>query len=171
MSQENPYSTPQTEIGGTMPGRGGQPLATRLQRFLGQFLDGIIVGVINFVITFFVIGPIFFATNEIGTINVLFLIVSTIVAIGVFFAVQGYLLATNGQTIGKMIIGTQIVSENDGKILPLGELAIKRYIPFFVIYNIPIIGGIVALVNALLIFRQNHHCLHDDVANTRVIKL
>jgi hypothetical protein len=35
---------------------------------------------------------------------------------------------------------------------------------------IPILGNVVALADPLLIFRDNHKCLHDELADTIVVK-
>ena len=35
---------------------------------------------------------------------------------------------------------------------------------------VPFIGGVYALVDCLLIFRASHKCLHDNIADTIVVK-
>ena len=118
MANDNPYASPVSA--GQMPlnqDKHGQKLATHWERFLGAFVDGLIVGSLNFVAGMYVVAPFFVG---VGGFDVTFLVVSAVVGIAVFFAVNGYFLATNGQTIGKMAVGTQIVSESDGQILPFG---------------------------------------------------
>ena len=34
---------------------------------------------------------------------------------------------------------------------------------------IPVIGSLVGLIDALLIFRDNRRCLHDNIADTMVV--
>ncbi len=96
-------------------------------------------------------------------------IVVGVISITSFFAVNGKLLKENGQTVGKRINNIKIVNLDDS--LPdFKELIIKRYIPFFGFPYIPFIGGIVNLVNVCWIFGKESRCLHDVIANTKVIK-
>ena len=95
----------------------------------------------------------------------------TINALGfvAFLVVNGYLLATRGQTVGKLAAGTRIVSVADNKILPFHKVILLRYLPVWVIAYVPLIGPILGLVNPLFIFREDRRCLHDHIAGTRVI--
>ena len=86
----------------------------------------------------------------------------------VFIAVHGYLLATQGQTIGKRIVGTRIVGL-DGKIPSLSRLLCFRYMIFGLVGQVPGVGAIVQLTNVLLIFGKEKRCMHDIVAGTLVI--
>jgi len=36
---------------------------------------------------------------------------------------------------------------------------------------IPGTGHVVGIANAVMMFREEHNCLHDDIAGTRVVKL
>ena len=36
---------------------------------------------------------------------------------------------------------------------------------------IPVLGNLISLVDAILIFREEHNCLHDDIAKTRVVRV
>ena len=55
--------------------------------------------------------------------------------------------------------------------MPFGPLVLKRYVPLWVVANIPFIGGLFALADSLAIFRDTRKCIHDDIAGTKVIKL
>jgi len=90
-----------------------------------------------------------------------------IIAIVLFLAMHGYLLAKYGQTIGKKLLGIRIVSlENE---LPeFGGLILKRYVPQWIVVNIPGIS-ILSLVDVLFIFRADKRCVHDLIAGTKVI--
>lgn len=87
----------------------------------------------------------------------------------VFFALHGYLLYKYGQTIGKRLVGTKIIDVY-GNVPDFGKVAILRYLVPGVISNIPLLGFAFALANVLLIFRENHRCLHDDFAGTYVVE-
>ena len=78
------------------------------------------------------------------------------------------LLHRNGQTIGKRLLGIRIVRSN-GDHCALSRIIVARWLPLAVVGMIPVIGPIVGIVDALLIFRDNHRCLHDEIADTIVV--
>jgi uncharacterized RDD family membrane protein YckC len=92
------------------------------------------------------------------------------ISCALFLVLHGYLLATRGQTIGKYLLGMQIVSA-DGRLVPFWRLIALRYLPFWVVTAAPRIGWILSLANALAIFRESRKCFHDDIAGTKVIQL
>jgi uncharacterized RDD family membrane protein YckC len=81
---------------------------------------------------------------------------------------NGYLLTQYGQTIGKRLVGTCIVGL-DGAIVPFNRLYLFRYVVSTLIFQIPLVGIVIALANPLFIFRQDHRCIHDHIAQTQVI--
>jgi len=87
-----------------------------------------------------------------------------------FLLVQGYLLHTQGQTIGKKLLKIRIVSLDD-ELLGIGQLYFVRYLTFSLIAQIPIIGALISMVNVLFIFGQDRRCLHDRLAGTKVIEV
>jgi len=86
-----------------------------------------------------------------------------------FLLLNGYLLATQGRTIGKRLIGLRIV-RSDGSPASFGRLIGLRYGVFSLLNVLPILGQIVGIVDALCIFRASRRCLHDKLADTVVIK-
>ena len=87
-----------------------------------------------------------------------------------FLLVQGYLLHSRSQTIGKILLKIQIVATN-GDMLGLGKLYFVRYFVFSLLAQIPVIGPVIALANILFIFGKEKKCLHDHLAGTKVIDL
>jgi len=87
-----------------------------------------------------------------------------------FLLVHGYPLATRGQSVGKILVQTRIVSVEDGKILPFSKLIALRYLPLWVAAQIPVVAQIFGLADALFVFRDDRRCIHDLIAGTRVIK-
>jgi uncharacterized RDD family membrane protein YckC len=87
-----------------------------------------------------------------------------------FLLLNARSLATRGQTWGKRMARTRIVS-NDGKLLPLSRLILRRYVPYFFMGCIPLAGVILVWADMLAIFRRNHKCLHDELAGTKVVKV
>ncbi len=91
-----------------------------------------------------------------------------VVGFGVFLILNGYLLFKKGQTIGKLAVKTRIVDLN-GNIPNFGKLLVFRYLIIGLVSQIPIVGGLAGLANALFIFGKERRCLHDYMAGTRVI--
>jgi uncharacterized RDD family membrane protein YckC len=83
-------------------------------------------------------------------------------------AIQYHFLKSTGQTIGKKVAGTRIVTM-DGRKPPINDLMFKRYAFVSVLGLIPIAGIFLPLVDALMVFRADHRCLHDLVAGTHVV--
>lgn len=89
----------------------------------------------------------------------------------VFFVINGYFLARRGQTVGKMLVGTRIVSYAEGQLLPPGRLFGLRYLPIAVVAQIPYFGGLLWLMDVLLIFGPETRCGHDLIAGTKVVNV
>lgn len=79
------------------------------------------------------------------------------------------LLVKNGQTIGKKLLGIKII-RTDGSRAGFWRIALLRSFVIGLLGNIPFIGPIITFVNPLLIFRESQQCLHDQIADTNVIK-
>jgi len=142
-------------------------LASRWKRLGGVLIDGVISMVI--------IVPIMLATGvlqrafsgegmTIGQQTAFF-----IVGWVVFLVLNGYLLLNRGQTIGKVVVKTKIV-DLSGNVPSFGKLLVLRYLILGLVSQIPIIGSLAGLVNALFIFGKERRCLHDYMAGTRVVE-
>lgn len=168
----NPYQSPASPAIPSDMVAAGQILATRTERFAGALIDAVIGMAVGFAIMF----GLQFALRVVGLVpNSLafwatFTVLGTVLGACAFLAIHGHLLSTKGQTIGKMVMKTRIVSLQ-GEQVPMLDLILKRYLPLWVLGALPYAGGIFGLVNALMIFRSNHHCLHDDIAGTNVVKM
>jgi uncharacterized RDD family membrane protein YckC len=73
-----------------------------------------------------------------------------------------------GQTFGKRAMGIRVVRV-DGSRVAFSRIVFLRWLPTALLGAIPFIGFIVNLVDPLLIFRESSQCLHDDIADTRVV--
>ncbi len=84
-------------------------------------------------------------------------------------ALQSYLVATTGQSIGKRVAHVRIVQMNDQ---PAGFVrgVLLRIWLFYGLAYVPVAGSILSLVDVLFIFRDDRRCLHDLVADTKVIR-
>jgi len=155
---ENPYAAP-AAIVADAPTR-EQELAGRGTRLAAVFLDGLFLGL--------AMVPLFVAmalaggaksVNEFET-GVLVAIGLGVLLILGLIAWNCVLLSRNGQTVAKMLLGIRVV-RRDGSHCGLARIFFARYLPVSVLGAIPIVGGLVSLVDAMLIFRDDRRCLHD----------
>ena len=86
------------------------------------------------------------------------------------FVVQMVLLVRHGQSLGKRALGIRIVRVSDESIPGFVRVVLLRMcVPAFVA-GIPYVGTIIWIVDGLFIFRDDRRCLHDLIAETKVIK-
>ena len=76
----------------------------------------------------------------------------------------------HGQTIGKKLVAIRIVRK-DGKPIDAIRIITHRILPVQLAGQVPCVGSLAVLVDALLIFRTDHNTLHDDIADTKVVVL
>lgn len=169
----NPYTSPTipAEVA-AMETMASRPLATRGERFLGALIDGLIGTplVMGLAFAFAFVALEYDIDLESPEVELLSTVFGFLLGAAIFLALHGYLLTTRGQTIGKLVMKTQIVS-NDDRLLPLSRLVLRRYLPLWIVVSIPGVGNFFAFANALAIFRENRKCFHDDLAGTKVVKL
>ena len=91
--------------------------------------------------------------------------------VGVFWAINGYLLAKHGQTVGKKIAGTRIVDSESGRLVPLSRVFWLRYLPISLVGQIPHGVSFLCSIDILFIFRRDKRCIHDLIAGTKVVKV
>ncbi|WP_144395316.1 RDD family protein [Pleionea sediminis] len=162
----DPFKTPESDV--TQPTNSQLNLANRGLRFLGALLDTIFL-MIPVAIIFFLLG--FYALMDSdGQLPIFYQIMSFFIGIGVYLMINGYLIYNRGQTLGKLICGTKVVTL-EGKQVSGNTYLFLRLLPIWIVSQIPLIGGIITIVDALLIFRKDHNCLHDDIAKTRVVEI
>ena len=168
---ENPYQSPTSESVPPSQASDGE-LATRGERFAGAFIDGLIVGPLGFGAGM-LLGVVLVSAGldpQSWAFHIASTVIGALGGVAIFLLINGYLLAHRGQTVGKVFMKTKIVSD-DGVQLPFGPLILKRYVPFWVVASIPVVGGLFSLVDSVAIFRGNRKCIHDEIASTKVIKL
>ena len=167
VAHENPYAAPVAAVADEAPRE--QELADRLTRLGAVFVDGIFFS--------FSIVPAFVAMAFIGG-NSSPGQVDTAVYVGfglgllLFFGLVAWncvLLSRRGQTVAKKMLGIRVV-RRDGSHCGLARIFFARYLPVTLLSVIPFVGGLVSLVDALLIFRDDRRCLHDEIADTIVVK-
>jgi uncharacterized RDD family membrane protein YckC len=87
------------------------------------------------------------------------------------FAIQSVVLAARSQSIGKVLVGTKIVSHPDGSNPGLIRMVILRlWVQYLVLGMIPYFGRFYIWVDALAIFfSKENRCIHDLLAGTIVV--
>ena len=99
--------------------------------------------------------------------------VARMLALGLasYLLLNGWLLATRGQTAGKAIMGVAIVSAATGAKVPLWKLILIRFWFFPALYLIfSPYTAIVPLVDQLFIFGKQRRCLHDLLCGSSVVR-
>ncbi len=101
---------------------------------------------------------------------------STLGSIGVILGgwvilmiIQLWLLTARGQTIGKKLLGIRIVRFSDNSKPYFVHVVLLRAVVVTILDNIPWIGLLFWVVDSCFIFREDQRCLHDLIADTRVI--
>ena len=172
MEDSNPQPSAKTKSDEAAHDQG--KLATRIDRLLGGLIDfGILLipCALLYVILAIVLG-LFGLDGSTFLERMIINIVASVCGMALFLAINFRFLKT-GQTVGKLVIGTRIVDEN-GSLIPIDQLIVKRYLTIWgasVVLSIIPILGILLIVDPLMIFRENHKCLHDELAGSKVISL
>lgn len=137
---------------------------------MAAFVDGLIAGAVGWaLITIPAIRPLVHAQATEQSLW-RWTPLSVVIGLVVFLAVQAWPLVTRGQTLGKMLFKLRIVRSDGSKADAWRLLGLRYGLGLLMNVNTGV-ASIWALVDSLLIFRASRKCLHDSIADTRVIKL
>jgi uncharacterized RDD family membrane protein YckC len=135
------------------------------RRFLAVFIDGILLGIVNFIVQMAILVP---SMSMLGTgdpanlgANVALLVLVYGIQIATNFTYETVLIWKYGSTLGKTICGLEVVTA-DGKPLSYG-LSVGRYFSKLLSMLTLFIGYIIAA------FDEEKRSLHDRICNTRVV--
>ncbi len=163
--QDDVYKPPEASVARqTEPGE--VELASRWRRLFGSLLDGLIV---TLLVVPFMFGTGYWERVMEATAQVTEPYLWAVAAFLLYCALNAYTLHVRGQSLGKMLVGTQIVDHASHALLPLWKIILLRWLPISVLSNIPAVGVIVSIGNGLMIFRNDKRCGHDHIAGTIVI--
>lgn len=160
----NVYAPPEARVDDVVP-EGEVILAERGTRLAAAIIDTIIMFFVAAIVGF-AVGIGAFATGNVGFGMQLTIQVASMIG---YLAINGYWLAKNGQSVGKKLMGIKIV-RSDGSKCPIERIVGLRLLPLWIVNAIPYIGWLAGLIDALCIFRESRKCLHDDIADTIVVK-
>lgn len=155
--------------------------ADRLTRFLAMLIDSAI-GVLCALPGALVLGSAFFqividasrglqpdfTDIEPGRL----LLGMALLGLGTFslLLVQIIMVSMRGQTIGKRLLGIRIVRNLDGSNPGFARAWLLRSLVVGLIGTLGMIGYVFSIVNYAFIFRADRRCLHDLIADTKVVK-
>lgn len=163
--ENNIYAAPEAEVVQT-ENEPKEHIASRRIRFAAAFIDGILAGLCQLPLTYFLLG-------EEKTFDQTMLSTSETLIIGLFGIViymilHGYLLVKYGQSLGKRFLSIKIVTVNGDPVKVVPQLSL-RYGFIWGIGLIPIVGPFIYLVTLFSIFTKSKRCGHDYVAGTKVV--
>ncbi len=167
---QSTYETPATtsEESGTP---GGPELAGRGRRLGAYIIDTIIAGIVLVAVAYFNPGPLGITMLDIvrDPMTQQMSTAGSIAFVIIFMAINSYLLLTKGQTLGKLALGIRIVDAASNGAATAVKLLGLRYVLVMLVAVIPIIGGLLGVVDFLFIFREDRRCVHDLIAGTKVV--
>ena len=151
----------------------GHVLASRGMRFSAAGLDGVI-GMLIFVPMLFsmtaaVARFVILHDPFVWTRTMLMSFQLTGLLLIAWCVVTLILVARNGQTIGKKMLGIRVV-RSDGSKASLGRIFWLRNVVNMVPSMVPFAGMAYTLLDLLWIFGERHQCLHDLIADTIVVR-
>ena len=84
---------------------------------------------------------------------------------------QGFLIITRGQSIGKIIMKTRIVDKTTQVKTGIMNSFVIRTLLINLGYNLPVVGLLIVLVDlGMMLFSEQRVSLHDRLANTLVLE-
>jgi len=162
IADQNRFAPPRAAVADVAEGQ-GQVLASRWSRLWAAIVDSLLVGGTLLAASFALPGLLPRA-DAFGVVPW----TQMLLGFAIYLAINGWLLHTQGQTVGKKLLGLRIV-RSDGSAAPLARLAGLRFGATLVWSMIPVVGQLVGMLDALLIFRDSRKCLHDNIADTIVV--
>jgi len=156
----------------------GEQLAQPGMRVLARFLDGLILGVINFVLAYLIFGSDNSAGFEGFNGDASFADVYVLALVGVVIAFLWEAVMTRlfGGTPMKLAFGMRVVRADNGQQVEWSHAITRWAIPgAFAVIPLPVLPGllqvIVVIISVVYIFRKPlRQAVWDQVAKTLVVK-
>ena len=170
-SNLNPYQAPKSSVESTQD---GLVLASRWNRLFARIIDALLAFFVSMPFLNWITGDWFGVTTfeDMGifwTSSSTIAILEILISFGAFVAVNTYLLANRGQTVGKYLLKIRIVDYYTEEIPKLRFSLVLREGIMTLLNLFGLFGALVALADALFIFATNKRCLHDYWAFTKVV--
>ena len=81
---------------------------------------------------------------------------------------QWTLLAAEGQSFGKKLMGIRIERMGGGPVDFHSAVLMRIWVPVLLV-NVPTVGAFFATANVLMVLSESRRCLHDYLADTEVV--
>jgi uncharacterized RDD family membrane protein YckC len=166
MAAFNPYAPPAAPLDAEpspVPPR-RNVLATRRDRLLAAIIDVIAV--------YAILAPVFTTTGWLDESSVLgYYGTWAASSFVVWLVLNAYTIAKSSQSLGKRLVGVQIVDIGDGRPSSFVKIVFMRKLPMHVLQLVPMIGQLASLVGLAFIFGPERRCIHDEIAGTKVVDL
>ncbi len=167
MEEKNPYAAPASVVADVQLGD-DQQLAERGTRLVAVIIDGLIFG-LPILAAIAMTPGIFSEPDAAGQPPTLVIVFVSLWAL-VVLVVNLVLLYRYSQTIGKRVTKIKIV-RTDGSRAGLGRILGLRMFVNGLPGALPCVGAVYPFVDALFIFRKDFRCVHDHIADTKVVKV
>ena len=94
-----------------------------------------------------------------------------LLAMSSYLVVNGWLLFSRSQSLGKSLLGIMIVDNNSGEPASFWKLILLRLwaLPLIYLSVIPF-ALIIPVLDQAFIFGKSRRCLHDYLCSTKVVK-
>jgi uncharacterized RDD family membrane protein YckC len=160
---------------GTLAGR--HMLAGWWSRVGAALIDGVIVGIGGTVLLIAITAPFsigFFADDDVGVVSIIvgFLFATLCVSIIALLYAPAMMARTNGQTLGRMVLGIRVVRAK-GQPMRFGFAMLREVVVKTLLFGIAssLTFGLASLLDVLWpLWDEENRALHDFVVDTRVIK-
>jgi uncharacterized RDD family membrane protein YckC len=156
----NPYAAPQAAVGGYGPSAAFFGYAGFWRRVAASFIDGIILGMVNFLVAI-VANVLASSAGADASQGILLLgqLVSLVIQVAYYAGMES---SASQATLGKMAMGCK-VTDLHGRRISLGR-AIGRYFA-------KILSAITLFIGFIMVaFTEKKQGLHDMIAGTLVVK-
>lgn len=162
MNTQNPYAAPRAAVTDIVDPNAEVELAGRGVRLGAALLDGIILDLAFIPLLFGITLPT--TPEDLMPKFAVGGIIGTLVLLVAWIVVTCMLVASNGQTIAKRLLGIKVI-RTDGSKASLGRIFWLRNFVNILLGFVPMY----ALIDALLIFGEPRQCVHDKIADTNVV--
>lgn len=160
---------------GTLTGR--HVLAGWWSRVGAALIDGVIIGVGGLVLLVAITAPFsigFFANDDVGIVSIVvgLLFATLCVTIVAFLYAPAMMARTNGQTLGRIVLGIRVVRAK-GQPMTFGFAMLREVAVKALLFGIAssLTFGLSSLLDVLWpLWDEENRALHDFIVDTRVIR-
>ena len=165
-AQSNVYAPPEARVDDVVP-EGELELATPASRFAAQLVDSVLCSAIAIAVGLAAGFSMFTLDHRIGIAPQFAFFALWALS---YLLVNGYFLYRDGQTLGKKAMNIRII-RTDGSKAGFVRILLLRTVPVWLVGQIPVLGPLCSLADPFFIIRDSRKCIHDDIADTIVVRV